>query len=208
MLRVALTGGMATGKSYVRTRLAARGVPSIDSDALVHDLLKPGTAVTRAIAARFGEAVIGADGGVNRPALGRVVFADAAARQALERIVHPEVYARIAAWMASQAAVGAAMAVADIPLLYETAHEGDFDCVIVAACDPEEQVRRAVTRGGLPEAEVRARLAAQWPIGRKAARADIVIRTDGSFAETDRQVDEAVRALGHLRGGVLRRDSP
>ena len=92
MLLVALTGGIATGKSYVRARIEARGVPTIDSDAVVHELLGAGTPVAAAIALRFGDAFLGPDGGVDRPLLSRLVFADPAARADLEAIVHPRVY--------------------------------------------------------------------------------------------------------------------
>ena len=132
---------------------------------------------------------------MNRRALGPLVFADAAARAALEAIVHPAVYARIAAWMTAQAESGSALAVADVPLLFETAREGEFDRVVVAACDPARQLERVMARDGLSEAAARARLDAQWPIRRKVERADFVIRTDGSFGETDRQIDEVLEHL-------------
>jgi dephospho-CoA kinase len=195
LLRVALTGGIATGKTHVRARLAARGVPTIDADAIVHELLGGGTAVAAAVLERFGAAVIRPDGSVDRPALGRLVFADARARAALEAIVHPAVYARIGEWIGRLSDSGAAMAVADIPLLFETGHERDFDAVVVAACDPARQVARVMARDGLSEAAARARLDAQWPIGLKADRADYVITTDGSFEDTDRQVDEVLSRL-------------
>jgi dephospho-CoA kinase len=135
-IRVALTGGIATGKSYVRRRIEAHGVPTIDSDLVVHQLLGAGTDVTAAVARRFGSAILRSDGAVDRVALGRLVFADAARRADLEAIVHPPVYDRIFAWAADQAAGGAAWVVADIPLLFETRHEGEFDRVIVVACWP------------------------------------------------------------------------
>ncbi len=203
-LRVALTGGIATGKSYVRAKLARSGVPTLDADAIVHELLGPGTAVTGAVVERFGPGIAGPDGGVDRRALGRIVFADAKARATLEEMVHPVVYERIAAWLASQADSGASLAVADIPLLYETGREGEFDAVVAVACDPERQVERLMARDGLPEAAARARLEAQWPIDTKMERADFVIRTDGTFEETDRQVEDVLarlRALALSRSG-------
>jgi dephospho-CoA kinase len=97
------------------------------------------------------------------------------------------VYRRITAWFANQPHV-TRLAVADIPLLFETGHEHDFELVIVVACDADEQIRRLMARDRLTHAEARARIAAQWPIEEKARRADYVIRTDGSFAETDAHV--------------------
>jgi dephospho-CoA kinase len=195
MLRVALTGGIATGKSYVRARVLARGVPTVDADAIVHDLFADGSGLPVEIARRFGAGVVRSDGTVDRRALGALVFDDASARRELEAIVHPRVYERIAAWVALQAQGGARWALADIPLLFETHHEGEFDRVVVAACPPEEQVRRLAKRDGLAESAALARLAAQWPIGEKVARATDVVDTSGTFDNTDRQVDAICLAL-------------
>lgn len=200
-LRVALTGGIATGKSYVRARLAAAGIPTLDADAVAHELLRPGTPIAAAVVERFGPGVATQGGGVDRKALGRIVFADAGERAALERLVHPAVYERVAEWMAGLASSGAPWAVADIPLLYETGREGEFDRVVVVACDPRRQVERVMARDGLPEAAARARIAAQWPIECKVALADFVVRTDGSFEETDRQVDALLGRLSALGSG-------
>ena len=189
MLKVALTGGMATGKSYVRMRVAARGVPTVDADAIVHELLAAGSDLSDEIASRFGRRMLLPNGAVDRRALGAVVFDDAAARRDLETIVHPRVYERITGWMAIEAQGGARWVLADIPLLFETHHEGDFDRVIVAACPTEEQIRRLVQRDGLAESAALARLAAQWPVAEKARRATDVVDTSGTFEFTDRQVD-------------------
>ena len=191
MLKVALTGGIATGKSYVRERVAARGVPTLDADAIVHRLLSSGSDAASAIAGRFGPDVVQPDGGIDRKALGFLVFGDAAARRDLEAIVHPLVYARIADWASCQAGAGAPWILADIPLLFETRREREFDRVVVVACSQAEQVRRMMQRDGLDEAAALARLAAQWPLGDKVRRASVVIDTGGTFDQTDRQVDAA-----------------
>jgi hypothetical protein len=112
-----------------------------------------------------------------RAALARIVFSDRTARADLEAIVHPDVYRRIREWFA-QLPHGTTVAMADIPLLFETGHEHDFDAVVVAACTPEEQLRRLVARDGLSETDARARLEAQSPIDEKVRRAQFVIRTD------------------------------
>jgi dephospho-CoA kinase len=194
MLRVALTGGIATGKSYCLARFASQGVPTIDADMLSREAVAPGTPGLASIAERFGTGVLSADGALDRPALGRIVFGDHKARAALEAIVHPEVYRRIREWFANLPAP-TRIAIADIPLVFETGHNHDFDEVIVAACDPDEQVRRIMARDNLTDAEARARIAAQWPIEEKVKRADHVIWTDRGFAETDRQVAEAYDSL-------------
>jgi dephospho-CoA kinase len=194
VLRVALTGGIATGKSYCLARFASKGIPTIDADILAREAVAPGTPGLSAIAARFGAGLIAPDGTLDRPALGRIVFGDMKARAALEAIIHPEVYRRIREWFANLPAA-TRVAIADIPLVFETGHNHDFDEVVVAACDPEEQVRRVMARDHLTDAEARARVAAQWPIEEKVKRADHVIWTDRGFAETDRQVAEAYDSL-------------
>jgi dephospho-CoA kinase len=187
MLRVALTGGIATGKSYCLARFAATGAPVIDADRLAREAVAPGSRALKAVAARFGPSILLPDGSLDRAALGRIVFGDRTARADLEAIVHPEVYRRIGDWFATRPpATG--FAIADIPLLFETGHNHDFDRVIVAACDSQLQLRRLMSRDGLSETEARARLDAQWPIEEKVARATYVIRTDGTLADTDAQV--------------------
>ena len=187
MLRVALTGGIATGKSYCLAHFAELGVPVVDADRLAREAVVPGSPGLRAVVERFGSEVLAADGSLDRPALGRIVFDDPRARAALEAIVHPEVYRHIREWFANLPA-GTRVAMADIPLVFETGHNHDFDAVVVAACQPDEQVRRVMARDRLPDRDARARLAAQWPIEEKVKRADHVIWTDNGFAETDRQI--------------------
>jgi dephospho-CoA kinase len=187
MLRVALTGGIATGKSYCLARFAALGVPVIDADRVARDVVAPGSRALEAVTARFGASILLPDGSLDRAALGRVVFGDRAARADLEAIVHPEVYRRISDWFATLPP-GTGLAIADIPLLFETGNNHDFDRVIVTACDPRVQLQRLMSRDGLSEPDARARLNAQWPIEEKVARATYVIRTDGTVADTDAQV--------------------
>ena len=185
--RIALTGGIATGKSYVRSRFENLGVPTIDSDLLAREAVAPGTTGLAAVAERFGRGVLTPDGSLDRHKLAQIVFADQESRKALEAIIHPYVRRRTDEWFARLDADRHPYAIADIPLLYEVNRDRDFDAVIVAACAPETQLRRLMDRG-VSEAEARQRLAAQLPLDDKIARADYVIRTDGSFEETDRQV--------------------
>ena len=194
MLRVALTGGIATGKSYCLARFASFGLPVIDADQLARDAVAPGSRALDEVAARFGAAIIRPDGSLDRPSLGRIVFNDRGARADLEAIVHPEVYRRISEWLATLP-LRTRVAIADIPLLFETGHTHDFDRVVVVACDPREQVRRIIARDGLSDREARARLDSQWPIEEKEARADYVIKTDGTVADTDSQVKTVYEML-------------
>src|SRR4029077_16415513 len=194
MQKIGLTGGIATGKSYVLERFRQHGVPCLDADELAHGVTAAGTEGTAAIAARFGADVLAADGSVDRKKLGPIVFRDPAARRELEAIVHPAVHRAIAMGVRASELMGDALVIIDIPLLFETGGEKTCDKVIVTTCAPETQLARLVARG-LTEDAARQRLAAQWPTEKKVARADYVVTTDGTFDDTNRQVDEIYRAL-------------
>jgi len=201
VLRVGLTGGIATGKSYVRQRLHEAGFPTIDADVLAREAIAPGSEGARAVVARFGREILTEGGAIDRARLGAQVFADAAARADLEAIVHPRVYARITGWFTQLARNGyRGAAVADIPLLFETGRADDFDVVVVVMCAPEIQQARLQARDGLDAEAAARRLAAQWPTAEKASRADIVVRTDDGFADTDRQVQALVAQLQRQAG--------
>lgn len=193
-MRIALTGGIATGKSYVLDALRRRGIPCLDADTLAHGVMAPGTEASAALAARFGD-VLAEDGGVDRAKLAPIVFSDPAARRELESIVHPAVYRAIEAGLRAFEVIDRPpFAVADIPLLFESGHERDFDRVIATVCAESTQRERLRLRG-LSDEAIDQRLAAQWPAQEKARRAQIVISTDGTFAETDAQIEQAILAL-------------
>jgi dephospho-CoA kinase len=194
MLRVGLTGGIATGKSYVARRLRSAGIPVVDADVLAREAVAPGTAGLQAVVDRFGPAVLAEHGTLDRARLAEIVFRDETARRDLEAIVHPRVRAAIDRFW-SDRAPGTRFAVADVPLLYETGREGAFDVVVVAACPREQQVERVMHRDGLSREQAERRLGAQLPIEEKARRADYVIDTSGSFLDTDAAVDGLVRTL-------------
>jgi dephospho-CoA kinase len=170
-------------------------VPTIDSDRLARDAVVPGSTGLAAVVERFGRDVLDANGALDRQKLGKVVFADAEARKALERIIHPDVRRAIDTWLASIDPAAHPYAIADIPLLYEVERDRDFDAVIVVACAPETQLHRLMRRDGVPEVEARQRIAAQLPIEEKIHRADYVIRTDGTMVDTERQVKAVAGAL-------------
>src|SRR5688500_10662852 len=195
MRRIALTGGIATGKSHVRARFEALGVPTIDSDALARQAVAAGSAGLAAVVARFGSIVLDSQGQLDRKRMAEIVFSDPAARKALEAIIHPEVQRQTNAWCASLDSQRHAFAIADIPLLDEVNRERDFEAVIVAACHPGVQLRRLMERDALSEADARRRIDAQLPIEEKVRRADFVIRTDGSFDDTNQKVDALARQL-------------
>jgi dephospho-CoA kinase len=187
--RVALTGGIATGKSHVRAEFERLGVPTIDSDILARAAVAPGTPGLTAVASRFGPDVLDATGGLDRRKLAAIVFDNPDARRDLEQIIHPAVRLAIDHWFAALAPQQP-YAIADIPLLYETGRAGEFDVVIVTTCDPATQVRRVMARDSVSESEARQRIAAQLSSEEKARRATHVVQTDGTFDDTARQVRE------------------
>lgn len=195
MKRVALTGGIATGKSAVRAELERLGVPTVDADLVAREAVAPGTPALAAILARFGSDIVDERQALDRRKLGAIVFADEGSRRDLERIVHPAVQAAINAWLATTDGEGHRLAVAVIPLLYETGRERDFDIVITTACTADEQLRRVMTRDGLSEQQARQRIAAQLSTEEKVRRANYAIWTDGTIDETKRQVLETLEKL-------------
>jgi dephospho-CoA kinase len=193
MLRVALTGGIGSGKSEVARRLAAHGAVVIDADVAARRVVEPGTPGLARIAETFGPEVLGPDGSLDRERLGRIVFGDPELRQRLNGIVHP----LVRDWMreAEQAAVQAAappgpIVVHDIPLLAEGRGRHGFDVVIVIDVPPEVQLQRLVAARGMTPEAVRTRMAAQASREQRLAIADIVIDNSGTVADLDRRVAE------------------
>ena len=195
MKRVALTGGIATGKSVVRAEFERLGVPTVDADILAREAVAPGTPALAAILARFGSDVLDDHKALDRRKLGAIVFADEASRRALEHIVHPAVQAAINSWLVTAERDGHRLAIAVIPLVYETGRERDFDIVITTACAADEQLRRVMARDGLTEVQARQRIAAQLSTEEKVRRANYAIWTDGAIENTKRQVLETLEKL-------------
>jgi dephospho-CoA kinase len=204
LLRVALTGGIATGKSYVRTRVAGHGIPTLDADTLAREAVAPGSSGLAAVVARFGAGVLAPDGTLDRKALGAVVFADVRARADLEAIVHPRVREATGLWLDRLAIAGESLAIVDIPLLCETGRDRDFDRVIVTSCTRSQQVTRVVERDGVTPAQAEARIDAQLPTDDKVRRADFVIDTGGTYGDTNRQIDRVVEKLLELAAAAGR----
>ena len=190
MLLIGLTGGIGSGKSTVSSMLAERGAVIIDADAITRGLQRAGTPVFEAIVERFGAAVVGADGELDRPALAEVVFADEQARKDLEHIVHPAVGVEMLTMMQNEADTDHVV-VYDVPLLVEAARRAmTFAGVIVVDIDPETAVRRVVEQRGMNDHDVRARIANQASRADRIAVADKVIDNSGTRDELRGQVDE------------------
>lgn len=190
---VGLTGGIASGKSSVATLLAARGAVIIDADVLARDVVAKGAPLLDEVADRFGPSVLAADGSLDRAALGRVVFADPAARQDLEALIHPAVRRR-AAELQSAAPAGAVV-VHVIPLLVETGQSDRFDLVVVVDADEATQLARIRTRDSLDAAAGHARIAAQATHDHRLAAADVVIDNSGTRADLEGQVSRLWQRL-------------
>jgi dephospho-CoA kinase len=186
MFRVALTGGIASGKSMVAAELAARGAIIIDADVLAREVVEPGSPALAAIIDRFGDQVV-TEGRLDRPRLAQLVFADPVARRHLERIVHPAV--RVRAAELERAAGPAAIVVHVIPLLVETGQQGDFDVVVTVDVDHETQVQRLVARNGFTRAEAESRIAAQASREDRKIAADVVVDNTGSVTQLREQID-------------------
>lgn len=194
MLRVALTGGLASGKTTVADRWAENGAVLIDSDVLARQVVEPGTPGLAAVRERFGDRVLAADGGLDRQALGAVVFADSQARKDLEGILHPLIRARAAEL--ERAAAPAAIVVQVIPLLAETGRTEGFDAIVVVDLPTEIQLRRAMARDGSSAEQAGARIAAQAGRTERLAIADLVVDNSG---DRDQLLAEADRVWQELR---------
>jgi dephospho-CoA kinase len=188
---VALTGGIASGKSTIARRLAERGAVVVDADQLVREVQAPGTPVLATIAETFGERMLRPDGSLDREALGARVFGDAAAIAQLNAIVHPAVRAESARrFAAAFAADPDAVVVYDVPLLVEARVDDPWQLVVVAHAPAEVRVERLIGLRGLSPADAAARIASQVPDEARLRIADVVIDTAGTLDDTIRQVDE------------------
>lgn len=187
---IALTGGIASGKSTIARRLADRGAVVVDADAIVRDVQAVGSPVLDEIAAAFGEDVITADGALDRAALGARVFGDDEALARLNAIVHPAVRSESARrFAAAFDADPAAVVVYDVPLLVEARVDDPWDLIVVADAPAALRAGRLVDERGLSESDAAARLASQVSDDRRRAIADVVIDTAGSLEETLTQAD-------------------
>lgn len=195
---VGLTGGLATGKSSALAEFARLGAKTLDLDAVARAQARPGGPAHRAIVRAFGRGVLGPDGAVDRAALGRRVFGDAAARRRLEAATHPLIRRELERRLRRLSGV----VVVDVPLLFEAGLQDRFDATLLVACPPGEQARRVARRDRLPAAEIRRRLRAQWPLARKRRLADVVIENGGSRVRLRAQVGAWLAGLKLLHGGM------
>lgn len=194
-LVLGLTGGIAAGKSSVAAMFADLGATVVSADQLARDVVAPGSPVLAELAAAFGTEVLDTAGGLDREALGRIVFADAAARARLNALTHPAI-ARLAEHrLRALREQQVPLVVYEAALLFEAGAETRVDRVLVVTATLEVQRQRLAERDRLSPAEIEARIAAQWPQAEKVARADYLIDNSGSLADTRRQVETLHRRL-------------
>ena len=201
MYLIGLTGGIASGKSLVSTRLAELGATIVDADVLAREVVEPGTAGLAAIAEHFGSEVLLNDGSLNRPALGAIIFADPEQREKLNSITHPAVWRRARELFAHAAADE--VVVYDVPLLVEGAkgRQLDFDLVAVVDAALETRLQRLIQNRGMTREEATHRLNSQATDAERLAIADVVIDNNGTIDDTLQQVDALWAKAQHAVGG-------
>lgn len=200
MRLIALTGGIATGKSTVAAMLVERGAVVVDADRLAREVVEPGQPAHAEVAARFGPGVIGPGGALDRAALGTLVFADASARADLEAITHPRISALMQQRLSDAMTSSSPLVVADIPLLFERGPDSRFAEVLLVSAPRDVQQRRLRIRDGLDVAAAEQRLRAQMPVEDKVPMATWVIDNGGDLAATEAQVARWWREVVDSRG--------
>ena len=205
MLRVGLTGGIATGKTAVGRMFVALRCHLLESDSITRDLFKPGQPVNAAVAAAFGPSVVASDGSINRTALGESVFNNEPMRHRLHGIVHPAIMERQKEFLESVAAKDpAGIGIVEAALMVEVGTYANYDKLIVVTCSPEVQRRRLRERSSLTTKQIESRIASQMPHEEKAKFADFIIENSGDLEHTRQQVEEIhreLRALALTRSG-------
>ena len=179
MRTVAVTGGIACGKSLVGRILEAEGIPVCEADDVAHRLMRRGQPVFEQVCQHFGARVLDAAGEIDRRALGAIVFQDAAERLKLNSIVHPEVAREVLGWLEARRGEARAAAAAIVPLLFEAGLDSGWDAIACVSATESVQLRRLLERKMTMD-EARRRIAAQWPVQQKAERADFVLVNNGT----------------------------
>ncbi|MFI6531453.1 dephospho-CoA kinase [Nonomuraea sp. NPDC050547] len=198
MLKVGLTGGIGSGKSEVSKRLAAKGAVVIDADKIAREVVEPGTVGLARVVAAFGREILRPDGTLDREKLGAIVFSDADHLATLNAIVHPLVGERVAT-LQNQAAADA-IVVYDVPLLAENKLAPMYDVVIVVDAADDTRIRRLADHRGMPEADAKARIAAQASREARLAIADLVVPNEGSLEDLGARVEQAWEDLRRRAG--------
>jgi dephospho-CoA kinase len=190
MLRVGLTGGIATGKTTVGRMFEDLGCHHLDSDQITYQLFEPGQPVHDAVIEGFGQRIVGPSGAIDRKVLGEIVFNDPAAREKLNRLVHPAIIQRQKDWLDElEAKEPNAIGIVSAALMIEVSTYKNYEKLIVVSCTPEEQRERLALRSGLSREQIEARIASQMTVSEKVKYADFVIDNSGDLENTRKQVE-------------------
>lgn len=199
MLRVGLTGGLATGKSFVGECLVRQGCHLLKADEVGHEVLQPGGAACQPVLEAFGQEILDQDGRIERRKLGALVFGDPDRLKLLNSLVHPAVIQREEEWFAALAEVDRrSIGVVEAAILIETGSYRRFDRIVLVVCTPEQQVERAMKRDGLSRQDVEARISRQMPLERKREFSHWVIDTSGEKSATEMQAAAVYSELRRL----------
>jgi dephospho-CoA kinase len=185
---IGLTGGIASGKSFVAGIIESCGAVVVDADQLARKVVEPGRPAYKAIVEGFGDGILLPDGSIDRKGLGRIVFADIDARRTLERITHPAIAELAGQSFARERQAGTKVVFYVVPLLFETGMAGRFDEVWVVNADDDTQIGRLMARDGIGREEALSKMSAQMPMAEKLRYADVVIDNTGSRCDTERHV--------------------
>ncbi|MBT3194636.1 MAG: dephospho-CoA kinase [Verrucomicrobia bacterium] len=194
MVRIAVTGNVASGKSRVAQHLQARGVPVCDADLIAHDVMAPGGAAYEGVVAAFGRDILTPDGCIDRRELSDIVLADDLLMQRLNRLVHPVVRKAIDCWLDAQAAQGKPLIAVIVPLLFEAHMEKGWDAVVCVGCSPDVRRLRLKARG-FDDDECERRVAVQMGQDEKIARSDYLIWNDESEAALEQRIDDVLKSI-------------
>ncbi len=199
MLKIAITGGAGTGKSTVAWMFKELGAEVLDADQIARDAVAVGTPAWQELSRLFGEDFFNQNGTLNRSRLAQKVFSDPEARRALNALIHPLVAQELRQQVADLERRGFDLVLVEVPLLFETGRERDFDRVLVVAAPEADQIRRLQSRDHREEEEIRGILQAQWPLADKVARADYVVDNGGEQNTTQEQVKSIWEKLQKIR---------
>jgi dephospho-CoA kinase len=195
MKSVGLTGGIGTGKSTVGRIIREQGITVLNADEIGHRLMEPDGKAYREVVRQFRTGILNAEGQINRRELGRIIFDDDSARQRLEKIMHPLIIQTIKTEMKLLAEYQCKLIFVEVPLLFEIGMEALFDSIWVVGASPEIQLNRLKERDCLSDEEARLRMATQIPLDQKEARADVVIRNNGSHRELEAEIIRLLKTL-------------
>jgi dephospho-CoA kinase len=200
MLKVGLTGGIASGKSFVGRVLEELGCRLLRADEVGHAVLAPDGEAYGAVVAEFGGGILRDDGAIDRKKLGAIVFADPARLTVLNSVVHPAVFQRELDWLtAIERNEPEAIAVIEAAIMIESGSYRRYDRIVIAVCSKEQQIERAMSRDGITREQVEQRLARQMPLEEKIRYADYIVDTSGSKEATRKQTETVYRSLRSLK---------